>query len=142
MSFEVSLVAKVPRDRAYSAYTDFEAMPKWSKQTKAVTTSKRGEGVVYLESVSAVGGRRITREVNLFPPQRVESEGETRFTRTKSVVKFEEVSEGTRVTASLDIKFKGRWGWVLKTQSKAGAESSAMEELAAFAKYVESLPDH
>jgi len=140
MRFEVSLIIKAPRNRVYSAYADFEAMPKWSKLTKAVTMSKRGENEVYLENISAVSSRKLFREMKLFPQERVESEGETRFTRTKSVVRFEEVSEGTRVTASLDVQFKGRWGWVLKTQGRAEAESSAMEELISFAKYVESLP--
>ena len=140
MHFEVSLIIKAPRDKAYSAYTDFEAMPKWSKQTKAVTASKRGESAVYLESTSTVSGRKVARVMKLFPPQTVESEGETRFTLTKSVIRFEEVNEGTRVIASLDVQFKGRWGWVLKTQGRAEAESSAMEELTLFAKYAENLP--
>jgi hypothetical protein len=55
-------------------------------------------------------------------------------------VKFEEVPEGTRVTASLDVQIKGRWSWVLKTQGKAEAESSATKELNSFARYVEGLP--
>ena len=140
MHFEVSLIIKVPRDKAYSAYTDFEAMPKWSKQTKTVTASKRGESAVYLESISVVSGRKVARVMKLFPPQTVESEGETKFTLTKSVIRFEEVNEDTKVTASLDVRFKGRWGWVLKTQGRAEAESSAMEELASFAEYAENLP--
>ena len=139
MRFEASLVVRAPRGRVYSAYNDFEATPRWSKQTKAVSVTKREEGKVSLESMSA-SGRKVARELSLFPPERTESEGETRFMRTKSVVKFEDVPEGTRVTASLDMQFKGRWGWVLRTRGRAEAESSAMEELASFARYVESLP--
>jgi len=78
--------------------------------------------------------------MKLFPLERVESLGETKFTRTRSVVRFDEVPEGTRITASLDVELKGRWSWVFKTQGKAEAESSAMEELSSFAKYVESGP--
>ena len=77
--------------------------------------------------------------MKLFPPERVESQGETRLTRTKSVVGFEEVPEGTRITASLDVELKGRWAWVFKTQGTAQAETSAMEELRSFARYVEGL---
>jgi len=140
MHFEVSLLVRVPRAKAYSAYTDFEAMPKWSKQTKSVTVSKRGEGTIHLESVAAGSGRRAAREMRLFPPERVESGGETRFTRTRSAVRFEEVAGGTKVTATLDVQIKGRWGWVVKTQGRAEAESSAMEELALFARYAEDIP--
>ena len=105
MRFEASLVVRVPRDKVYSAYADFEAMPKWSRQTRAVTLVKRERDVVYLETALAGGGRKTAREMRLFPPERVESEGETRFTRAKSVVRFEEVPEGTKVVASLDVQF-------------------------------------
>ena len=120
--YEVSLVVNVPRDKAYSAYTDFEAMPRWSKQ-----------GATREKVCSAA------EKSKLFPPERVESEVETRSRTSKSVVTFEEVSGGTKVTASLDVRLKGHWSWILKTRSKADAESSAMEELASFAKYAEGV---
>jgi uncharacterized membrane protein len=140
MRFEVALVVRAPRNKVFSAYADFEAVPRWSRETKAVTVSRREENMVYLEREPTAGARKVVREMKLFPPERVESEGETRFTRTKSAVRFEEVPEGTKVTASLDVQFKGHWGWIMKTQGKTEGESSAMEELASFAKYVESLP--
>jgi hypothetical protein len=136
MHFEASLTVKVPRDKAYSAYTDFEAMPRWSNQKQEVRVSMREGNKVYLEG----SGLKAVKEVMLFPPERVESEGETRFTRTSSVVRFDEVAGGTKVTASLDVRLKGRWSWILRTRGKAEAESSAMEELTSFAKYVEGLP--
>jgi uncharacterized membrane protein len=141
MHFEVSILVKVPRDNAYSVYTDFEAMPRWSGQKQGVKVARREGNAVYLERASAGTGRKVIREMRLFPPERVESEGETRFTRTRSIVRFEEVAEGTKVTASLEVQLKGRWGWVLKTRGKAEAESSAMEELTSFASYVQGLPD-
>ena len=139
MRFEVSLIIRVPRDKAYSAYTDFEATPRWSRQKHGVKVSRREGDTVYLEGTSGQGGSQRAREMKLFPPERVESEGETRFARTRSVVRFEEVPEGTRVSASLDVQIKGRWSWILKTRGKAEAESSAIEELNSFARYVESL---
>ena len=138
MHSEASVIVGVPRDRVYSAYADFEAMPRWSKKTKAVTVAKRDGDTVHLEVLS--NGRRAVATMKLSPPERVESEAETRFTRVRSAVSFEEVDGGTRVTASMDVVFKGRWGWVLKTQGKTEAESSAMEELTSFAGYAESLP--
>ena len=141
MHFEVYLIVRVPRERAYSSYTDFEAMPRWSKDKHEVRVSRKNGSIVYLERTSRTGGNEGAREVKLFPPERVESQGESRLTRTKSVVRFEEVPEGTRITASLDVELKGRWSWVFRTQGKAEAESSAMEELRSFARYVEGLPD-
>jgi len=140
MHFEVSLVVKVPRAKVYSCYTDFSSMPRWSKDRHEVRVARREGDAVYLERTSGTGGSRRAREMKLFPSERVESEGETRLTRTRSVVRFDEVPEGTRITASLDVEVKGRWSWIFKTQGKAEAESSAMEELSSFAKYVEGAP--
>jgi uncharacterized membrane protein len=140
MHFEVSLVVKVPRAKAYSSYTDFEAVPKWSKDKHEVKVARREGNTVYIERSPGTGAISGAKEMRLYPPERVESEGETRFTRTKSVVRFDEVAEGTRITASLDVELKGRWSWIFKTQGKADAESSAMEELSSFARYVEGVP--
>ena len=117
-------------------------MPKWSKQSRALRVTRQEPGLVYVESEGKPRGkgRGVVRELKLFPGERVESEGETRFTRTKNVVLFEEVPDGTKVTASLDVQVKGHWSWILRTQGKNEAESSAMQELASFAEYVESLP--
>ena len=114
-------------------------MPRWSRRTTAAAVSNRDGNTVYLERASAGNGRKAVMAMKLFPPERVESERETRFTRTKSVVRFEEAAEGTHVTSSLDVQFKGRWGWVLKTPGRADAEAAAMDELTSFARYVESL---
>jgi uncharacterized membrane protein len=140
MHYEVSLIVRVPSNKAYSAYTNFEAMPRWSSQKQMVRVSRREGNMVYLEMAPGTGGRRTTREMKLFPPERVESEGETGFTRTKSVVSFEKVPEGTKVTASLDVQVKGRWSWVLRSHGKTEVESSALEELSSFARYAENLP--
>ena len=138
--FEVSLVVGVPRERAYSAYTDFEAMPKWSKDKHQVKVSRREGNTAFLETTSRAGGDRGARQVKLFPPERVESQGETRLTRARSVVRFDEAPEGTRITASLDVEVKGRWSWVFRTRARSEAESSAIEELESFARYVEGPP--
>jgi uncharacterized membrane protein len=142
LHFEVSLVVKVPREKAYSAYIDFESMPKWSKQSRALKVTRQEKDLVQVESEGVQGGRghKVVRILKLFPQDRVESENETRFARTKSVVLFEEVPGGTKVTASLDVRVKGHWSWILRTQGKNEAESSAMQELTSFAEYLESLP--
>jgi uncharacterized protein YndB with AHSA1/START domain len=140
MHFEVSLVVGVPREKVYSVYTDFEAAPKWSNDKREVKVSRREGNTVYLEGGSPMGGSQGAREVKLLPPERVESHGETRLTRARSVVMFDEVPAGTRITASLDVEVKGRWSWIFKTQAKSEAESSAMKELKSFARYIEGPP--
>lgn len=139
MRFEASLVVRTSREKAYAAYTDFESMPKWSKRMKTVTV-KRNQGGRVTIGITTASGKRASRDLRLITPARVESDGETRFTLIKSIVKFEETAGGTMVSASLEVRFKGHWGWILKTSGKMAAEASAMDELEAFAKYAESIP--
>ena len=142
MHFEASLTVKVPREKAYAAYTDFEAMPMWSKGVTAVRILKRERDTVYLEGEGVSPGRtRIAaRKVRLLPPDRVESEGKTRFARSKRVVKFEEVPAGTKVTVTWDVQVTGLWSVILTPRESDTSESSTAEELASFARYVEGLP--
>lgn len=142
MHFEAAITVKAPRERVYAAYTDFGSMPKWSGQLSEVKITRREGDTIQLEAVGLSGGRgrTATRTMRLVPPTRVESHSETRFTRTKRAVLFEEVPEGTRVTAMADVDVKGLWSKILTTKGQDEVEPSAMQELAAFARYVESLP--
>jgi uncharacterized protein YndB with AHSA1/START domain len=139
---EVSYVAKAQREKVYAAYTDFEAWPKWSRQATTVRVVRREGGTVSIESETVSGGRpRITvAKLTLSPPEGVETEGETRLTRTRRTVRFEDVPEGTKVTAALDVRVKGPWAWIFTPRGKDEAESFAREGLRSFAEYVESLP--
>jgi len=141
MHAEASLVVKAPLEITYHAYTDFESMPKWSKHASSVRILRREESRVQLEVETAPKGtaHRAVSELRLQPMESVESEGETRYTRTKRTVFFTACPEGTKVTASLDVNMKGSWGWIFRTYARAEAESSAREELASFAGYVERL---
>jgi uncharacterized membrane protein len=139
---EVSHVVKARREKVYATYTDFDAWPKWSTQATIVrVVGREGGTVVNIESETASGGRpRVTlAKLVLSPPERVETEGETRFTRTKRTVRFEDAPEGTKVTAALDVRVKGPWAWILAPRGKDEAESFAREGLRSFAEYVESL---
>lgn len=133
---------RAPLERVYSAYTNFEEMPKWSRQVTAVRVVGREGGTVHVESEGPSGGRQhISKaEMTLSPPDRVETKGETRFTRTRRTVRFEEVQEGTKVTAVLDVQVKGLWASIFAPKGKEEAEASAREGLASFARYVEGLP--
>jgi len=141
LHFEVSLIVKAQREKVYSAYTDFEAWPKWSKQTAKARVLGREGATVSVESEAASSGRpRISiAKLTLTPPQSVETESSTRLTKTKKTVRFEEVPEGTKVTAALDVQVKGRWAWVFAPREWDEAKSSASEALKSFAEYVEGL---
>ena len=142
MHFESSLTVNAPLENVYAAFTDFESMPKWSKQVTTIRVVRKGADAVYLEAESVLGGRRriVSREMRLFPPGRVESEGKTRFTRTKRTVTFEEVPSGTKVTATLDVRVRGLWSLVLTAPGSESAETSVADELSSFGRYVEGLP--
>ena len=140
MRVEVTQIVRAPREKVYAAYTDFESMPNWSKGVTAVRVVRMGEGGVRLETETLSGGvtRKSTAELTLSPAS-VESERETRFTRTRRSVTFEDVPEGTKVTAVVDVRVKGLWSVLLTPRGREEAESSAREGLASFANYVENL---
>lgn len=132
---------KAPREKVYAAYTDFEAWPKWSRQTTNVRVVGREGGTVHIESrVPSSDRPRISlAKLTLSPPEKVETEGGTRFTKTRRTVRFEDVPQGTKVTAVLDVQVKGMWTSIFVPRGKDEAESSAREGLRSFAEYVESL---
>lgn len=141
MRAEVSYVVRAKREKVYSAYTDFGAWPKWSKSTTAARVVGREGDTVSVESTTVSGGRprSTVAKLALSPPEGVETEGETKLTRTRRTVRFEDVPEGTKVTAVLDVRVRGLWASVFRPRGKAEAESSALEGLRSFAEYVESL---
>jgi uncharacterized membrane protein len=142
LHLEASVLVSSTPEKVYAAYTDFESMPKWSKRLTAVRVARREGDLVHLENeaVSSDGSTRRTQGAVKLLPGRVESESETRFTRSRRIVTFtpEPGTGGTRVTASFDVEVKGLWGIALSPRvRKEAAEASAQEELASFARYVE-----
>lgn len=139
MHVEVSRVVKASQEKVYAAYTDFERTPEWSKGVSAMRVVRSEGNTVQLESESDTRGGRKTSiaKLTLSAPSKVETERETRFTRTVRTVSFERVPEGTKVTAILDVRVKGRWAAVLAPRGKQEAIRSATEGLESFANYVE-----
>jgi len=133
---------KAPREKVYAAYADFEAWPKWSNQATAVRVIQRDGDTVKIESQTSSGkkSRRTVTRLLLRPLDKVEAESETRLTRIRTTVRFEDTRDGTRVTAELEVEVKGSWGWIFAPRGQDGAESFAQEKLRSFAEYVESLP--
>lgn len=146
MHLEVSRLVRAPREKVFSAYTDFEAMPRWSKHlTSARVTGREGDTVqVESEGVSARGAQRTrTGALRLTPPTKVEAESETRYTRSRRTVVFEVTPDGsgTKVTASLDVEVKRWWRIILRPSVRPEVvEASASEDLDSFVRYVEALP--
>jgi uncharacterized membrane protein len=137
---EASITVRAPRGKVYAAYTDFESMPKWAKELTAVRITKREGDTVCLESEGILGAsRRAVRILKLSQPNMVECESETRFTRTMRTVAFEDAPEGTKLTATLDVRVKRPWGNILSTREADEFEPSVKEELTSFARYVEGL---
>ena len=138
---EVSRLVRAPRVEVFEAYTDFASIPKWSAQFSSVkVTNTEGAKVrIETEGSGRQSGRVSVAELLLYPPETVESESETRFTRTKRVVRFEDVPDGTKVTAILDVRVKGAWAWFLSPRGREEAQESAEEGLASFSRYAEEL---
>jgi len=129
-------------EKTYAAYTDFESWPKWSGQATDVKVVERESGIVRIKSTRSLHGKtRISiTKLAVTPPRMVESTNEKRFTRTKRTITFEGTSEGTRVTAILDVQVNGLWRVIFAPRGREEAESLAQEGLKDFAEYVENLP--
>ena len=130
MHAEVSRIVKAPREKVYAAYTDFEAKAVGREGTSLHTES---------EGKSDGRPRSSVPRMTFSPPERVEAESETRFTKTRRTVRFEEVPEGTKVTAVLDVQVKGFWGLIFAPRGRDEVEMSGREALESFVRYVESL---
>ncbi len=139
MHVEVSRLVGAPREKVYAAFTDFEAMPKWSRGLSAVRVVQSEGGSVELQSETVSGARKrvVRARLHLYPPDKVETERRTRFSTITRTVRFDEASAGTLVTASLDVKVRGLWSLVLTPRGRRDAIASATEGLDAFAKHVE-----
>jgi len=135
-------MVKAPLEKTYTAYTDFESWPKWSRQATEVKVIRREGNFVTIRSMSGSPERTrfSTTSLLLTPPEKVESTSEKRLTRTRRTVTFEGTSDGTKVTAVLDVEVNGLWRAIFTPKGMEEAESSAQNGLKSFAEYVESLP--
>jgi uncharacterized membrane protein len=116
---EISKVIKAPRTKVWEAISDPETMPKWDVNTK----SAKVERWTY------------------YPQERIETETlEGSQVDVKGFQLYEEVPEGTKVTLSYDIGFKGIVGQTLG-RLLAGPKLRAFieETIEGMAKYSEAL---
>ena len=142
MHVEVSILVRAPLEKTYAAYTDFESWPKWSAQATDVKVIGREGSAVRIMSVSGSHERTRISITNLVltPPEKVESTSVKRLTRTRRTVTFEGTSDGTKVSAVLDVEVNGLWRVIFAPRGREEAESAAREGLKSFAEYAEGLP--
>jgi len=139
---EVQQIVRAPLGKVYAAYTDFESWPKWSNQVNSVTILRKEGTLTRIRTDVLQHDRTVAYVTDLTasPQQRVEAADETRTTRRRRTVTFEDLPDGTRVTAQLDVLVKGWWSAIFVPRGREEAEASAREGLAAFASYVEGIP--
>jgi len=116
-------------------------MLEWWLGSESVEILSREGNKLTVRGVGTMEGRRstLTETWTLYPQEKIETEIFEGPIRGKSIQTFEEVPEGTKVTWSSDISFKGTMGKIFSrflVGSKAqGSYAHILEELA---KYIET----
>ena len=134
-------MAKAPRAEAWAVFTDPESQLKWDPEgIKTVKVLERKGNTISWEGRHIMGGREVTLTHNytLYPTEKIEevlegpADGRGEF-------KFEEVPEGTKMTISYDISFKGVLGRIIgRLLVGPKLKEYADQILENFAKYIEA----
>jgi uncharacterized protein YndB with AHSA1/START domain len=112
---EASRVIKAPRAKVWAVFTDPENQLKWDPEgIKSVKILERKGNTVSWEGRHIMGGREVTltHKYTLYPTERIEEVLEGPAV-SRGGFKFEEVPEGTKMTLSYDISFKGVIGRII-----------------------------
>jgi len=138
---EVSRVIKAPRDKVWEVATDPESMLEWWPGTKSVEVLNREGNSMTIRGTGTEAGREVTMTETwtLHPQETIEIEILEGPARGRTIQTYEEAPEGTKVTWSSDIRFKGVMGKILGgllVGSKL--QDSSAHTLEELAKYIES----
>jgi len=140
MRTEYSQLVKAPRERVFEALTDYEAIPTWDRvMFKRVSVTQRGPNTATLDADVRFMGmkmRRMERHV-LTPPEKVELDGSVRDAINTTVWTLRTVSEGTILTAELEVEFKGLLK-LLQPIAERQMRTVLPEWMREFAGYVET----
>lgn len=141
MKVQASQLVKAPRERVFAAYVDLESMPRWSSSAEMVRVIRKDGDVIMfeVETRGSRGPRVLSGELVLAPPDTVRTEGESGRSKTKGVVTFESVPEGTLVTSTIEVEIKGFKRHFIRPALGDSSKETAARNLSAFAKYVEGL---
>jgi len=109
MRVEQAQVVKAPREQVFKAWIDYDAWPKFSTLFTRVTVRERAGNTVHVNAEIRVMGRKTSRTEQhvLTPPEKVLVSGETEGATNTTVWKFEQIPEGTLVTAVVETELKG-----------------------------------
>ena len=138
---EISRVIKAPREKVWEVAANPKTMLEWWPGSESVEILGREGNTLTVRGVGTMEGRRstMTETWTLYPPEKIEQEIFEGPIRGRSVQTYEEVPEGTKVTWSSDISFKGIMGKIfgsLLVGSKL--QDSFAHILEELAKYIET----
>ena len=137
---EVSRVIRAPRGKVWEVAANPELMTEWWPGGGSVEILSREGNTITIRGTQTQGGREVsmTEKWTLHPPEKIEIEFLEGPIRGKSIETFEEVSEGTKVNWSSDIRFKGVLGSVMGRLLWSRFKGSIGQPLENLAKYIEA----
>ena len=137
---EISRVIKAPRGKVWEVAADPKSMLQWWPGSKSVDILNQEGNTMTVKGVGTEGGREVTmtEKWTLHPQETIEIEFLEAPFLGSSVQLFEEVPEGTKVTWSSDIRFKGVLGNVLGRLLWSRAKDTLGQPLEEMARYIES----
>ena len=109
---EISRIIKAPREKVWEVVADPKSMLKWWPGSSSVEILSRNQNTLTVRGTGTEAGREVTMTEKwiLYSPEKIEIEILEGPVRGKTIQTYEEVPEGTKVTWSSDINFKGVLG--------------------------------
>jgi len=136
----VSRVIKAPRGKVWEVAANPESMLKWWPGSKSVDILSREGNTITIRGTGTEAGREVTmtEKWTLHPPEKIELEILEGPILGSVIQTYEEAPEGTKVTWSSDIRFKGVLGKILVKLIGSKVQEHAAEPLENLARYIES----
>ncbi len=138
---EISKIIKAPRSKVWETASDPETRPNYDKNMKSIEVLSREGNTVISTHTSIVRGQetKAKDKWTLYPQEKIETESLDGPADVKGVQLFEDVPEGTKVTLSYDINFKGIIGKTLgRLLAGPKLREFADEHIESMAKYIEA----
>lgn len=137
---EVSKVIKAPRGKVWEIAANPELLAEWWPGGGTVEILGREGNTITIRGTQTQGGREVslTERWTLHPPEKLELEFLEGMIRGKNLQTYEEVPEGTKVTWSSDIRFKGVLGSIMGRLFWSRFKGQAAQPLEELAKYIET----
>ena len=132
---------KVPREKVWEVAADPESMLEWWPGSESVDILSREGNTLTVRGTGIEAGRKVTMTETwtLYPPEKIEIEILEGPVRGRTIQTYEEVPEGTKVTWSSDISFKGVLGKILgRLLVGSKLEESSAHTLEELEKYIET----